>query len=231
MGDTCGLGEGTHHACECVLRRTAELEADLDAALERERIAAQAVADECQRANENEVRAERAEERAKDSAADASRLERELAEAREAVEAARRDGEERYVERHGSCPHKRARMAAEVRAERAEKSLLDVHDALHRECDGSADLPAEIRDLRARAETLTKERDEARSWHLAARERYAAAEADAARLRAGMRRLLYVYDRPAMPDYDAALSGAIATARALASPSAAPSDAAQEPAP
>jgi hypothetical protein len=32
--------------------------------------------------------------------------------------------------------------------EEAMKQLMAVHDALHRECDGKADLPAEIRDLR-----------------------------------------------------------------------------------
>jgi hypothetical protein len=30
------------------------------------------------------------------------------------------------------------------------KALLDVHDALHRECSGDVDLPAEIRALRSR---------------------------------------------------------------------------------
>lgn len=49
-----------------------------------------------------------------------------------------------------------------TRAEKAEKELIgvhkvliDVHDALHRECDGTANLPDEIRALR-------RERDEAR---------------------------------------------------------------------
>jgi hypothetical protein len=42
-----------------------------------------------------------------------------------------------------------------LRAEKAEAELLSVHDALHRECDGTANLPNEIRALRA-------ERDDAR---------------------------------------------------------------------
>lgn len=43
-----------------------------------------------------------------------------------------------------------------LKAERdeARAGLLSVHDALHRECDGKADLPAEIRALRERVRVL-----------------------------------------------------------------------------
>jgi len=36
-----------------------------------------------------------------------------------------------------------------ARAEKAEKELFNVHDALHRECDGTANLPDEIRAIRS----------------------------------------------------------------------------------
>ena len=38
--------------------------------------------------------------------------------------------------------------------DRFERDLLNVHDALHRECDGTTDLPAEIRRLRASNEGI-----------------------------------------------------------------------------
>lgn len=55
------------------------------------------------------------------------------------------------------------RDEAHARAEKAESALLNVHDALHAECDGSADLAAEVRALRARAEKAEAARDEARA--------------------------------------------------------------------
>jgi hypothetical protein len=50
-------------------------------------------------------------------------------------------------------------MKAALKKERAK--LFAIHDALHCECDGTADLPAEIRALRERAERAEEERDAA----------------------------------------------------------------------
>jgi hypothetical protein len=55
--ETCGLGEGTHYGCECVMRRLAEAEAGW------KRCAADLVS-ETARANRTEERAEAAEARA-----------------------------------------------------------------------------------------------------------------------------------------------------------------------
>lgn len=41
--------------------------------------------------------------------------------------------------------------------EAAEKRLLDVHDALHRQCSGDVDLPGEIRALRANLEAAERQ--------------------------------------------------------------------------
>lgn len=43
--------------------------------------------------------------------------------------------------------------------ERLRAQLLDIHDALHRACDGKVDLPHEIRTLRARVVELERERE------------------------------------------------------------------------
>lgn len=51
-----------------------------------------------------------------------------------------------------------------ARVEKAESALLDVHDALHAECDGSADLAAEVRALRASAEKAEAALAELRDW-------------------------------------------------------------------
>lgn len=48
--------------------------------------------------------------------------------------------------------------------EKQARIIRDVHDALHRECDGTADLPAEIRALRSQLAQAEKERDEARRF-------------------------------------------------------------------
>lgn len=41
---------------------------------------------------------------------------------------------------------------AEAERDALKAQVLDIHDALHRECDGKADLPSEIRALRAQVE-------------------------------------------------------------------------------
>lgn len=41
--------------------------------------------------------------------------------------------------------------------DRLKKQLLDVHDALHHECDGTADLPKEIRQMRTTIDGLRAE--------------------------------------------------------------------------
>lgn len=48
-----------------------------------------------------------------------------------------------------------------ARVKELEADLLSVHDALHRECDGKANLPFEIRNLRDERDALRAQLDEA----------------------------------------------------------------------
>lgn len=80
------------------------------------------------------------------------------------------------------------RDAAIRERDEARKVIADVHDALHAECDGTADLPGEIRDLRAELE-----RERERSAHFqgeanASAERADRAEAACAAMRDALER-------------------------------------------
>jgi hypothetical protein len=99
----------------------------------------------------------------------------------------------------------------QVRAERdaAKKALLDVHDALHRECDGTADLPAEIRALRSERDAEADERDGLSAENLALRSRVVELETALRRLVAGCEAWGREEDgvpewEPVGPSYDAA---------------------------
>ena len=50
-----------------------------------------------------------------------------------------------------------ARETAIKERDAAKSKLVDVHDALHRECDGNADLPAEIRAIQKERDALKAE--------------------------------------------------------------------------
>jgi chromosome segregation ATPase len=69
------------------------------------------------------------------------------------------DGARRiYQNAEGQVAVLRSQLAA------SDKQLLAVHDALHRECDGTADLPKEIRNLRQERDALRTAAQGAIEW-------------------------------------------------------------------
>lgn len=80
--------------------------------------------------------------------------------------------------------------AADERQAEADKKLLDVHDSLHRECNGPVDLGREIRDLRS---ALEQQVSDLRKMYDAAERRAEKAEAQVAAARAECARIHSVH--------------------------------------
>jgi hypothetical protein len=156
-GEACGLGEGTHYGCECVMRRLAETEArasGLESAL--------AVAGE-----ENAALTESRDAALRSLASEQARRETAEREREQLRESARIAAEAHRKEGDRALAAETSLSAALRRAEEAEYLLREVEQACdmplgmiaptldaHRKT-GCADMD-EIRDLRTRAEALEK---------------------------------------------------------------------------
>jgi hypothetical protein len=156
-GEACGLGEGTHYGCECVMRRLAEAEArasGLESAL--------AVAGE-----ENAALTESRDAALRSLASEQARRETAEREREQLRESARIAAEAHRKEGDRALAAETSLSAALRRAEEAEYLLREVEQACdmplgmiaptldaHRKT-GCADMD-EIRDLRTRAEALEK---------------------------------------------------------------------------